>query len=154
MDIDTRKLKRKRHFSEQIRRRVVREFRAGRYTVRELSDLYQVSTTAIYKWIHKYSPADAPPINVVEMADSTDQKVKDLQDRIAELQQKLGQKQIKLDFYEKMLEQAKTEYNIDLKKILLGRDRLVSGPSGATEPLVEHALPDPGHQQAGRLGAF
>lgn len=116
MDIDTRKLNRKRHFSEQIRRRVVREFRAGRYTVRELSDLYQVSTTAIYKWIHKYSPADAPPIKIVEMADSTDQKVQDLQDRIAELEQALGQKQIKVDFYEKMLELAKEEYNIDLKK--------------------------------------
>jgi len=116
MEIDKRKLNANRHFSEQIRRRVVREFRAGRYTVKELSHLYQVSTTSIYKWIHKYSPADAPHIKVVEMADSTDQKVNDLQQHIAELEQALGQKQIKVDFYEKLLEKAKEQYHIDLKK--------------------------------------
>ena len=114
--MELRKLKKRRNFSEQIRRKVVDEFRSGNYTVMELADLYHTSTSSIYRWIYKYSPADSPQINVVEMSESTDQKLKDLQNKIAELEQALGRKQIKLDFYEKMAELAKQEYNIDLKK--------------------------------------
>jgi len=50
------------------------------------------------------------------MNESTDQKVKDLQDKIGELERKVGQKQIKVDFLEKMIELAESEYDIDLKK--------------------------------------
>jgi len=78
--------------------------------------LYHCHYQTIYRWIYKYSPADSPKINVVEMSESTDQKLKDLQNKIAELERALGQKQIQLDFYEKLTELAKEEYNIDLKK--------------------------------------
>ncbi len=78
--------------------------------------MYHCGERTIYNWIYKYSPADSPKINVVEMSQSTDQKLKDLQNKIAELEQALGRKQIQLDFYEKMAELAKEEYNIDLKK--------------------------------------
>jgi transposase-like protein len=126
MDKQTkRKLQTRRHFSEQIRRQVVAEFRDGAYTVKELASLYHCSKQTIYRWIHKYSPADQPKINVIEMAESTDQKVKDLQEQIADLQRKLGQKQIKIDFQAKMIELAEEEYNLDLKKMLLGIHRLV-----------------------------
>jgi len=111
-----RKLYRRREFSEQIKRKVVKEFRAGRYTVKELARLYSCSAKSIYRWIYKYSPADVPSITVVEMSKSTDHKVKDLQEQIAQLERALGQKQIQIDFYEKMLELAKEEYDIDIKK--------------------------------------
>lgn len=111
-----RKLQRRRHFSDEIRRNVVREFREGKHTVKELSELYHVSHQSIYSWIHKFSPTDEPTITVVEMADSSDKKRKDLQQQIADLQRALGQKQIKLDFYEKMMDLAKQEYGLDLKK--------------------------------------
>ena len=124
-----RKLYRRREFSEQIKRKVVREFRAGRYTVRELADLYSCSIKSIYRWIHKYSPADAPSVTVVEMSKSTDQKVKDLQDQIAGLERALGQKQIQIDFYEKMIELARETYDIDIKKNYSTRR---SGGSGKT----------------------
>lgn len=110
------KLQRRREFSDEIRRKVVREFRDGKYTVKELADLYHTSEQTIYRWIHKFSSTDEPTITVVEMADSTDNKLKDLQQRIAELERALGQKQIKLDFYEKMMDLAKEEYDLDLKK--------------------------------------
>ena len=116
MNKNKRKLYRRREFSEQIKRKVVKEFRAGRYTVKELADLYSCSQKSIYRWIYKYSPADTPSITVVEMNKSTDHKVKDLQEQIAQLERALGQKQIQIDFYEKMLELAKEEYDIDIKK--------------------------------------
>lgn len=127
--MNTRKLNKRRKFSEQIRRKVVDEFRSGNYTVKELADLYHCSLTAIYKWIHKYSPADSPRIRVVEMSQSTDQKVKDLQAKIAELERMVGQKQIKVDFLEKMIELAEKEYDLDVKKSFSSKR---SGGSGRT----------------------
>lgn len=124
-----RKLQRRRHFSDEIRRKVVRQFREGKHTVKELSDLYHVSHQSIYRWIHKFSPTDEPTITVVEMADSSDTKLKDLQQQIAELQRALGQKQIKLDFYEKMMDLAEEEYGLDLKK---NSSMKPSGGSGKT----------------------
>lgn len=50
------------------------------------------------------------------MSESTDKKVKDLHDKIAQLERALGQKQIKVDFLEKMIDLAEDEYNLDVKK--------------------------------------
>jgi transposase len=111
-----RKLRKRREFSEEIRRKAVKDFRSGTYTAKELADLYHCSEQTIYNWIYKYSPGDSPQVNVVEMSESTDKKVKDLHDKIAQLERALGQKQIKVDFYEKMLELAEEEYDLDLKK--------------------------------------
>lgn len=44
------------------------------------------------------------------------QKLKELQNRIAELEQALGQKQMNIDYLEKMIELAKEQYDIDIKK--------------------------------------
>lgn len=114
--MNKRKLNKRRRFSEQIKHKVVKEFRSGKYTVKELADLYHCAQQTIYNWIYKYSPADQPQITVVEMSEGTDKKVKDLQQKIAGLERMLGQKQIKVDFLEKMIDLAKEEYNIDLKK--------------------------------------
>jgi hypothetical protein len=50
------------------------------------------------------------------MADSSKQKLKDLQRRIDELERVVGQKQLNIDFLEKMIELAKEQYGVDVKK--------------------------------------
>ena len=114
--MNTRKLALRREFSVEIRRKAVRDFRSGKHTVKELADLYHCSEQSIYRWIYTFSPADSPKVNLVEMSESSDKKVKDLQRKVAELEQAIGQKQIKLDFYEKMIELAEKEYDLDIKK--------------------------------------
>jgi len=114
--MNKRKLNKRREFSEQVKRQAVGEFRSGKYTAQELADLYHCAPQTIYQWIYKYSPGDSPQVNVVEMSKSADQKVNDLKQKIAELERALGQKQIKIDFYQKMLELAEQEYDLDLKK--------------------------------------
>jgi len=64
------------------------------------------------------------------MSDSADHKVKDLQQKVADLERALGQKQIKVDFYEKMLELAEEQYDLDLKKNSFSK---LSSGSGKTE---------------------
>lgn len=108
-----RRIKPRRVFSDSIKQRAVKEFETGEYTVLELSKLYGVKEQTIYNWIKKYSPANRPQYRVVEMADSTDDKVKKLQAQIAELERQVGKKQLQIEFYEKMLSLAKEEYGID-----------------------------------------
>ncbi|MDT0688137.1 transposase, partial [Zunongwangia sp. F225] len=48
--------------------------------------------------------------------DSSQKKMKEMEARIQELEAALGRKQIQVDYFEKMIELAKTELDIDIKK--------------------------------------
>jgi len=50
------------------------------------------------------------------MNNSSSNKVKQLEQKVAELEQKVGQKQIKIDYLEKVIDIAKDELKIDIKK--------------------------------------
>jgi phosphorylcholine metabolism protein LicD len=55
-------------------------------------------------------------LKIVEEKDSGTRRVKQLQERIKELEQIIGKKQIRIDYLEKMIEIAKEELGIDIKK--------------------------------------
>jgi len=109
-------LKSSRIFSEDFKRTCVKEYETGQFTVKELSKLYQIQRILIYRWIYKYSAYNKRKIKVVEMADSSKKKLKELHQKIEELERIVGQKQLNIDFLEKMIELAKEEHGIDLKK--------------------------------------
>ena len=109
-------LRSSRVFSAEFKQTLVQDYEKGQFSVSELSKLYQVHTTIIYRWIQKYSSYNKRKIKVVEMADSSKQKLKDLQKRVEELERAVGQKQLNIDFLEKMIELANTLYGIDIKK--------------------------------------
>ena len=50
------------------------------------------------------------------MKNSNQEKLKELSDKVKELEQIVGQKQIAIEYLEKMIELAKTELDIDIKK--------------------------------------
>ena len=110
------RLKTSRIFSEEFKKNCVNDYETGQLTVKELSKLYQIHTIIIYRWIYKYSAYNKRRIKVVEMADSSNKKVKELQKRISDLERIVGQKQLNIDFLEKMIELAKDHYGIDIKK--------------------------------------
>ena len=109
-------LQAKRIFSESFKRARVREYEQGRYTVREIANLYDVSTTSVYDWLEKYSKHPRPGIKVIDMADSPDLKLKQLLDRIAELERSVGRKQMEIDYLSKMIELAEEQFQIPIKK--------------------------------------
>lgn len=109
-------LKPVRIFSEEFRKERVKEYEKGEFTVKELSRLFSIKEGVIYRWIYKYSAYNKRGIKVVEMSESSSKKVKDLQKRIRELEQIVGQKQLNIDFLEKMIEIAKEQYGLDIKK--------------------------------------
>lgn len=110
------KLKPKRVFSEEFKKVRVQEYESGKFTALEISRLYNVSYSVVYTWIYRYSTYNKSGLKLVEMSKSRESKVKELQKKIKELEQIVGQKQIMIDYLETMMEVAKEELNIDIKK--------------------------------------
>ena len=116
MDDKVVKLKALRIFSEEFKKARVKEYEKGEFSVKELSRLFSIREAIIYRWIYKYSAYNKRRIKVVEMADSSAKKIKELQKRIQELERVVGQKQLNIDFLEKMIEIASNDLGIDIKK--------------------------------------
>ena len=53
---------------------------------------------------------------MIEMKQSSVSKLKDLEERIKELERTVGQKQIMIDYLDKTIDIADDELNIDIKK--------------------------------------
>ncbi len=119
-----------RYFSESFKRKKVREIEKSKTTVLEVSREYEVSTTAVYKWLYKYSHNRKRGVKqVVELMSDT-RKIQDLKARIRELEQMLGQKQFEIEFKSKMIDIAEEMYDIDIKKKLGSKPSPGSGSIG------------------------
>lgn len=116
MDKNIRLLRSPRKFTEDFKRKLVKEFEQGTMSVCQMSKLYGIAATQIYDWIYKFSIFNEKGSRIVEMKDSQTTKLKELEQRVKELEQNVGQKQIKIEFLEKMIDLAKQELNIDIKK--------------------------------------
>lgn len=116
MKANIKLIRKKRSYSKEFKLDIVKDFESGKYSVPQLEKLHGIGNSLIYKWIYKYSTFNEKGFRIVEMKKSSSEKLKELQKRIAELERLVGQKQIKIDFLEKMVEIAKDEYNIDIKK--------------------------------------
>lgn len=119
-----------RYFSESFKRKKVREIEKNLSTVSEISKEYEVSTTAIYKWLDKYSCNRKRGVKqVVELMSDT-RKIQDLKAKIRELEQLVGQKQFEIEFKNKMIDIAEEMYDIDIKKKLGFKPLPGSGSTG------------------------
>jgi transposase-like protein len=107
-----------RYFSENFKKQKVREIERNLVSVLEVSREYDVSTTAVYKWLNMYSAFRTRQVRQIIEPMSDTRKIKELKARIKELEQMVGQKQIQLEFKEKMIELAEQMYNVDIKKKL------------------------------------
>mgnify|MGYP003642437199 FL=1 len=106
----------RREFSEEFKRKIVDDFEKGVLSVPQMERHYGISNRSIYKWIYKYSTYNEKNIRIVEMKDSQTHKLKALEEKVKELERAVGQKQIKIDYLEKMIDLAKETYSIDIKK--------------------------------------
>lgn len=120
----------KRVFSEEFKRQKVKEIERKLITVVQLTRQYQVSSSAVYKWIYKYSEYLKRGITQVIQMESEQEKTKQLQSRIAELERVVGQKQMKIDYLEKLIELESEDSGQDIKK---KGDTILSTGSGSTK---------------------
>jgi transposase-like protein len=116
MRANVTQIRKGRRYSEEFKREIVRIFEKGELSVPQLKKLYGMSTSNIYKWIYKFSTFNEKGFRVIEMKESSIDKLKQLENKVKELEQIVGQKQIKIDYLEKMIDIAKDDLNIDIKK--------------------------------------
>jgi len=105
-----------RSFSEEFKKGKVREVERNLSTITDICRTYSVSRTSVYKWMYKYSVMAKKQVKQVVEAKSDTQKIKALEQRIKELERIIGQKQLLLDFKDKMIEIAEADYHVDIKK--------------------------------------
>lgn len=117
-------------FSESFKKAKVREIERNLISVSMVSKEYEVSPAAVYKWVYKYSFLRSKQVRQIIEPMSDTKKIKELRAKIQELERLIGQKQIEIEFKEKMIEIAEQVYSIDIKKKL--GSKLSSG-SGSIE---------------------
>jgi transposase-like protein len=110
------KLRNQRYFSDTFKRQKVKELNSALISVTELSKLYEVSPQSIYRWLHKYSPNHEKGVVQVVQMESESQKTKQLLSRLSDLERIIGQKQLQIDYLEKLVEISSEELKVDLKK--------------------------------------
>jgi len=118
--------RRKRYFSEEFKRRRVDELDHKLTTVADICKAYEVSDTSVYKWIYTYSRMRKKLERQVVESESESVRFNKIQERVKELERIIGQKQLLIDFQEKVIELVEDEFDIDIKK------KFGEGPSSGT----------------------
>jgi len=116
MKANVKLINKRRKFSKEFKKSIVAHFESGQFSILQLSRLHSIAGTIIYRWIYQFSTFNQKGQRIIEMKDSTENKLKEQTARIKELERLVGQKQIQIEYLEKMIELAKTELDIDLKK--------------------------------------
>ncbi|MGY6562047.1 MAG: transposase [Luteibaculaceae bacterium] len=113
---DVTRIEKHRQYSDEFKQKVVSLFETGKYSIKEIEKLYGVHSTMIYRWIYKFSKYQEKGVRILEMEDSSVAKIKALEEKVKQLERAVGQKQIKIDYLEKMIDIAAEDYNIEIKK--------------------------------------
>lgn len=122
--------RRRRHFSDSFKIQKVRELETGRTKVSELCFQYEVAYNTVYRWLNKFGSMKNKKERLIIESDSDTKQLLELKKKVAELERIIGQKQVMLDFKDKMIELAEETYGVDIKKKFTTSP---SNSSGSTE---------------------
>lgn len=125
-----------RHFSDSFKIQKVRELERGKTKVSEICKQYQVSATNVYRWLNKFGSMKNKKERIIVETDSDTRELLELKKKVAELERIIGQKQIQIDFKDKMIELAEEMYGVDIKKKLSTRPSNISGDTESNIPTV------------------
>lgn len=114
------------NYTEGFKKKLVQEIESGKYkSADEAKKLLNIGgSMTIYKWIAKYGKnsnfVDANEVinklNERLMENLKDNKVKELEKQLQEMQQANLKDKIELEFYKALVDIAKEDFKIDLKK--------------------------------------
>jgi transposase-like protein len=117
----------RRVFSEEFKKRIVKEIEKGQYTVLQASREFEVNLQTVYNWLYRYSRYLQKNKVLIVEEQSEQRKRQELEQRIKDLEAALGRKQMEIDMLNKLIEIAGQEYNTDLKKNILKQSLSGSG---------------------------
>ena len=125
-----------RRFSDNFKLQKVREIETGKTTVSEISRQYGVSRRSVYDWLRKFGLMKDKKERLIVETQSDTTELLSLKKKVAELERIIGQKQILLDFKDKMIEIAEEAYGVDIKKKFSTEPLNTSGGSGRNTSTV------------------
>lgn len=119
--------RRRRRFSDNFKIQKVREIETGQTKVSEICSQYQVTSKNVYLWVDKFGSMKNKKERMVVETDSDTRQLIELKKRVSELERIIGQKQILIDFQDKMIELAEENYGVDIKKKFFSTPSSTSG---------------------------
>jgi transposase-like protein len=117
-----------RTFSTALKKQKVEQIERKLTSVFQVARELEVSRTSVYRWIELYGSTQKAHRIVVEL-ESEQSKTEQLRQRLSELERAIGRKQMELDYYQALVEEASQQLGTDLKKTF-GTSR--SSDSGAS----------------------
>jgi transposase len=112
----SREERQRRIFSEEFKRKKVREIEQQLTTIAEVSRQYEVRANSVSKWLAKYGQHYKKGVRTIVESNSDTAKIAALKAQLAELQRIIGEKQVQLEFKDKIIELAEEVYGVDIKK--------------------------------------
>lgn len=107
--------KTRRVFSEGFKRDKVKLYETGKMSVAQISKLYDISETALYKWIDRYRTTPSSERIVVE-TDSDYLRLVELQRRVEKMERLIGNQQIEIEYHKAIIGAATEHYKEDIEK--------------------------------------
>ncbi len=109
------------HYTEEFKWKVVQEVLSGKYSKEEARLVYGIrSNCAILYWMRKFSGNDDYRNPRSKIKDLTSMKrskeYEQMQARIRQLEQEVYQANLRADLWEKMIEVAEAQLELDIKK--------------------------------------
>jgi transposase len=108
--------RRRRNFSDSFKIQKVRELESGKTKVSELCKQYELADKSVYRWLKKYGSMKNKHERTIVETESDTRQLLELKKKVAELERLIGQKQIQLEFKDKMIDLAEQIYGVDIKK--------------------------------------
>ncbi len=128
--------RRRRKFSDNFKIQKVKEIQMGKTKVSEICKQYEVAETNVYNWLNKFGNMKNKKERIIVETDSDTRQLLALKKKIAELERIVGQKQILIDFKDKMIDLAEETYGIDIKKKFSTQPSDISGKEENNTPSV------------------
>jgi len=125
-----------RSFSDSFKLQKVREIETGKSRVSDICKQYEVSNTSVYRWLDQFGLMKEKKERLIIETQSDTRELLDLKKKVAELERIVGQKQILIDFKDKMIDIAEEMYGIDIKKKFSTRQPDTSGDTAKDTPTV------------------
>lgn len=109
-------IRQRRIFSETFKRQKVQQIVDKKIAIKDLVEHYGVARMTVYRWLYQYSPHHQKGTNQVVQMESEEFRTQQLLKQIAELERSIGQKQLQIDYLEKLIAVSSEELKVDIKK--------------------------------------
>jgi transposase len=106
----------RRTFSTEFKKEKVALIEQGKLRISDVCKIYEVSETAVRKWLFKYGKSYSKTERVVLEKISEETKSLELMKRVAELERIIGQQQLQLLYKESVIQCASETLGEDIEK--------------------------------------